>query len=173
MGEKEKQSSLAVRWLEPGEVSARWDPASARLTVTISGEEELGDARAALAFPVSHPGEFIDLCNDKNESAGMLRSLKGLEGETRKALEAALEVRYLIPRVERVLDLQEASPFVLRWQVATDRGERVFTTESPREAVRYQSADRIRVTDLAGNHYDFPTLKGLDAASRAILEAYL
>jgi len=173
VGTDEKKSSLAVRWLEPIEVSARWDPQAARLTVTVSGEEEITDARAALAFPVSHPGEFVDLCNAKNESAGMLRSLKGLDDATRQALEAALEVRYLIPRVERVIDLRDTSPFVLRWRVETDRGERTFTTESPREAVKYQSADRIRVTDLAGNHYDFPTLKGLDAASRAILEAYL
>ena len=162
-----------VRWLEPAEVRARWEPEAARLCLRVAGGEELPGVRAALAFPVTHPGKFIDLSDEKGEAVGMLRSLEGLGAESRSAVEAALAARYLIPRVTRVLELAERVPFVLRWRVETDRGEREFFTESPREAVKYLSADRIRVTDLAGNHYDLPAPAELDARSRALLEVFL
>jgi hypothetical protein len=163
----------AVRWLDPGEVAATWDPAAARLTVKIGGDEEIADARAALAFPVSAPDRYVDIRDKKNQSVGMLRSLKGVSAESRKAVEAALESRYLIPRVERIISIQETAAFVLNWRVETDRGPRLFHTESPREAVKYQGPDRIRITDMAGNHYDVPSISALDPASRGMLDAYL
>jgi hypothetical protein len=103
----------------------------------------------------------------------MLRKLDALAPENRKAIEAALAIRYLIPRVSRIVDITETAAFVLNWKVETDRGPRVFHTESPREAVKYQGPDRIRITDLAGNHYDVPSISELDPASHGKLEAFL
>ncbi len=163
----------SVRWLEPGEVAARWEPEAARLSVRIAGGEEQFDARAAMAFPVTAPFEYVDLSDSKGEALGMLRSLEKLDAASRAALEAALEVRYLIPQVSKVLALEELKPFLIRWRVATDRGERTFHTESPREAIRYQGADRIRITDLSGNHYDFPAVSKMDAESRERLAGIL
>jgi hypothetical protein len=169
----EEGSELAIRWLEPGEVNASWDPDAARLTVRIAGEDEAADASATLAFPVSRPMRFVELSDSKKKPVGMLRSLDGLAGEAREAIAKALQTRYMIPEVQSVLDLGERSPFVLRWRVGTDRGERVFFTESPREAVKYQTPDRIRITDLTGNHYDVPSIAALPAESRTRLDAYL
>jgi len=169
----EEGSELTIRWLEPGEVSASWDPDSARLTVRVSGEEETADASARLAFPVSRPRRFVELADSGKKSVGMLRSLDGLAAGAREAIEKALETRYMIPEVQSVIELGERSPFVLRWRVGTARGERVFFTESPREAVKYQTPDRIRITDLTGNHYDVPSIAALPAESRALLDAYL
>ena len=163
----------AAKWLSPAAVRARWDAAAARLSVRVGDAEEAADVRVGMAFPVTAPGRFIDLGNDQGESIGMLRSLEGLDQDSRLAIGAALEARYLIPKVVRVRELSELGPFVLCWRVETDRGERTFHTESPREAVRYQTPDRIRVTDLAGNHYDFPSVSGMDEASRALLAAIL
>jgi hypothetical protein len=163
----------AIRWLEPGEVAARWEPEAARLCVRIGTAEELADVRAAMAFPVTAPGEHVELRDAKGEPAGMLRSLGGLEPASRSALEAALESRYLIPQVSAVVELEEVRPFLIRWRVSTNRGDRTFHTESPREAVRYQGPDRIRITDLSGNHYDFPAISRMDEASRERLAAIL
>jgi len=171
--EKAESGSLTIRWLEPGEVTASWNPTSARLAVRLKGEDEVTDASATLAFPVSRPGRFVELSDAKKKSVGMLRSLEGLAPEAREAIEKALEARYMIPEIESILDLGERSPFVLRWRVGTTRGERVFFTESPREAVKYQGPGRIRITDLTGNHYDVPDISALSAESRALLDAYL
>jgi Domain of unknown function (DUF1854) len=171
--EKTESSELTIRWLEPGEVSATWDSASARLAVRLKDSDEVTDAAATLAFPVSRPGRFVELSDAKKKSLGMLRSLDGLARDARAAIETALETRYMIPEIESILELGERSPFVLRWRVATTRGERVFFTESPREAVKYQGPGRIRITDLTGNHYDVPGIDALPAESRALLDAYL
>ncbi|HOX07485.1 MAG TPA: DUF1854 domain-containing protein [Planctomycetota bacterium] len=163
----------AIRWLEPGEVAARWEPEAARLCVRIGSGEELADVRAAMGFPVTAPGEYVELRDAKGEPAGMIRSLESLDAASRAAVRAALEVRYLIPQVGAIEAIDELRPFLIRWRVRTSRGERVFHTESPREAVRYQGADRIRVTDLSGNHYDFPSISKMDDASRERLSAIL
>jgi len=173
MAEAPAGQKSAVRWLSPGEVRARWEPQAARLCLSICGGEELPDARAAMAFPVTAPDTFVDLCDAKGESVGMLRSLAELDAGSRGAVKAALEARYLIPKVLRVLELSELGPFVLRWRVQTDRGERTIHTESPREAIRYQTPDHLRLTDLAGNHYDFPSIAGLDPDSRRLLSSVL
>ncbi len=171
--QKTESGGLTIQWLKPGEVSASWDPTSARLTVAVKGGDEVADASVTLAFPVSRAGRFVEISDSKKESVGMLRSLDGLAPGTRDAIEHALETRYMIPEIESILELGERSPFVLHWRVRTTRGERGFFTESPREAVKYQGPDRIRITDLTGNHYDVPSIPALDPASRALLANYL
>ncbi len=69
--------------------------------------------------------------------------------------------------------LSERSQGVLRWQVKTDRGERLYFTESVRESIRRLGADWLRVTDLADNQFDIPSVAGLDPARRERLANYL
>lgn len=173
MSEEKQETGLAVRWLEPPQVKARWEGDSVRLCVSIEGGPEVKDARVTLAFPVTIAGGYVELSDDKGESIGILRSLDGLDAASLAAMRSALHMRYMIPHVGRIVELTEVSPFVLRWRTETDRGDRTFFTESPREAVRYLGSDRIRVSDLAGNHYDIPSLSGLDPQSRDLLGAFL
>lgn len=173
MSQAKPDAASPPEFVEPAEVRARWEPAAARLRLRLAGGAELDDACARMAFPVSAPGTFVEFCDAEGQPVGMLRSMEGLEPESRKAVEAALASRYLTPRVLRVLELEEVRPLLLRWRVHTDRGERTFHTESPREAVRHQGPDRIRVTDLTGSHYDVPSLAALDAASLALLSLVL
>lgn len=173
VNDAEKTSDLAVRWLDPARVRARWEPQSVRLTVRIDSGDEIGDARAALAFPISCADGYVELSDSKGNPIGMLKSLAGMTSDSAAAIQAALTARYMIPCIKRVLEIREISPFVLRWNVQTDRGEISFTTESPREAVRYVGHDRIRITDLAGNHFDIPSLSDLDISSRSFLSVFL
>ena len=169
----EMPEDLTIRWLEAGRVQVRWEPRSVRLIVRIDGGEEVADARVALAFPVTHPDGHVEFSNARGESLGIVKSLHGMAPDSLAALRAALSARYMIPLIIRLFELKEVSPFVLRWRVETDRGDNAFFTESPREAVRYLGHDRVRITDLSGNHFDIPSLSGLDAASRTHLSAFL
>lgn len=166
-------NSVTVRWLESGQIQARWEPGAARLCVRIGGGEEVRDVQARQAFPTTRPGAYVEIIDAQGTSLGILASLSDLEADAREAIEAALRTRYLIPRIGRILEMTESTTFVLQWRVQTDRGDRTFQTESAREAVHYLGPDRIRVTDLAGNHYDVPSLSALDAESRAVLGRFL
>jgi len=165
--------SITVRWLKPEHVTARWEPEPARISVRIDNGDEIVDAQVRLALPLSRPGTFVNISNAKNESLGILATLDGLDRDTRNAIESALQMRYMIPVIIQILAIQEHSPFVLRWRVETNLGERQFFTESTRESIRYHDVDRIRITDLAGNQYDITSLAGQCAASRGILDAFL
>ena len=165
--------NLRIRWLRADSIRAGWNPDQARLTVTLDSGEVVPDARALRAFPVSHPAGYIQIANAKGEAVGMLQTLDGLPVENRTALRAALDARYLIPQVRRILELREISPFVLRWSVETDRGPCTFTTESTREALRHMGPDRVRVTDLSGNHFDFPGISTMDPVSRGLLGNFM
>jgi hypothetical protein len=163
-------TTIGIRWLKAGELAAEWDAGAARLTVRLRGEDrEFADARPAQAFPVSAPGEMIEISDRKGEPVGVLWSLEDLDEASREALEAALSARYMVPRITGLLDLAETAPFVLRWRASTDRGDRVFYTESTREAIRFHNGDGLRITDLAGDQYELPSIAELDGRSRTLL----
>jgi Domain of unknown function (DUF1854) len=162
-------TTIGIRWLKPQDVCASWQSDAARLNVKLEGGEEFGDARASQAFPVSAPGEMIELCDAQGETFGVLWSLAELERTTRAALQAALAARYMVPKITAIQALDETAPFVLRWRVSTDRGDRTIFTESSREAIRFQGEDGLRITDLAGDQYDLPSMSEIDARSRAQL----
>ncbi len=173
MEETVHNPDLTVRWLQPEQVRARWDADAVRLTLCVGDGPEFLDAGVTLAFPVTEPEGYVELSGGKGESLGILKTLEGLDEGSRRALREALKGRYMIPHVSRIVEVAEVSPFVLKWRVETDRGSGTFFTESPRESVRYLGHDRIRLTDLAGNHYDIRSLVGLDLVSRSILESFL
>ncbi len=162
-----------VPWLNPHTICAQWDAEAARLSVQIGDSPTVHDVEVRLAFPLSRPDQFLELTNAKGELLGMLAALGDLEAETERALRAALVSRYMVPRITRIVEVAERSPFVLQWRVETNRGERVFRTESPREAIHYLGSHRLRITDLAGVQYDIPDVSTLDSESRTILGRFL
>jgi hypothetical protein len=166
-------TTVGIRWLGPEEVSASWEPEASRLCLKLAEGGEFPDAQVVQAFPVSAPGEMIELSDRKGETVGVLWSLQGLDAESRDALRAALEARYLVPQITRLFELVETAPFVLRWRVLTDRGERSFHTESSREAIRFQTPDDLRITDLAGDQYDLRAMRDLDPVSRSLLSTVI
>jgi len=161
---------LVLKWLDDAGLSAVYDVEAARLTLAYPSGEKVADVKVGQAFPVTQPGAYLDFSDSKGEPVGMLRSMESLDADSRRAIAAALATRCLIPIIESVAALDEITPAVILWRVRTDRGERTFHTESPREAVRFLAADRIRITDLAGNLYDIPSLARLDASSRELLD---
>ncbi len=162
-----------IRWLDPASIQAVWHPEAARLTVTIGDEPPIEDAQAISAFPIKNPDAFIQLSDVPGEQGGILPTLDGIPSDALAAIRKALDARYLIPRVSRVLHLNERAPGVLHWKVETNRGERVFFTESAGEAIRHLNTDRLRITDIEGNAYDLPSVASLDPASRERLSLFL
>lgn len=171
--DKKPEDKLTVKWLESEDLTITYDAVAARLTLHLKSGEEHVDARVIQAFPVSLAGQYVDFSNSKGEAIGMLRSLEKLDEASRKAVNEALRTRCLIPVITGIHDLKEIRPSVIFWRVTTDKGERIFHSESPRESVRFLTLDRIRITDLAGNQYDLPSMSALDAGSRLLLDTLI
>lgn len=167
--EQNKSDTLTIRWLDGADVSARYNDDAAGLELTMKTGDRVRDAAVSQAFPVSRPGQYLDFRDGKGEPVGMLRNVESLDPGSRRAVSAALAGRNLIPVIRSIGDIQEMGVSVILWKVTTDRGETAFHAESPRESVRFLTPDRIRITDLAGNQYDIPSLSALDSPSRDLL----
>lgn len=165
-GEKKSGDALTIRWLDGAGLSARYDAVGVCLQIALQTGERVEDVSVTQSFPVSRPGDYLEFRDGKGESLGILRSLESLDTASRQAVCSALSGRSVIPQVLSVREIRELGVSVILWKTATDRGERAFHTESPRESIRFLTQDRIRITDLAGNQYDIPSIAALDPASR-------
>jgi hypothetical protein len=143
-----------------------------RATVT---DPSLGAARSwrhvkiACAFPLTDPDHYIGLRNADDKDIGMLVTLDGLDGTSRRIVAEEMERRYFVPVIRRVVMVKEEGS-ILTWDVETDRGRRLFYIQNLRDSV-YEIVPnrRVLLTDKDGLRYDIQDVTALDAATYAIL----
>jgi hypothetical protein len=154
MSEESKVVKLEER---DGKVMARLDGA------------EPVQVRIVYARPVTGAARDIGILNEKGETLAFVGELGQLDADSRRVAERALEQRYFMPRIVRVLSANVAfGQRTLR--VETDRGVRAFALKNVNRNVLWLDEDRLIIRDTAGNRYEIPSLKALDAASRDFLK---
>src|SRR5438552_18635520 len=111
-------------FLDPRAVRARRNERG-RLVVTLGGGvETVEGVRPMRAFPLTSPDRQIVLLDAEDSELGIIRDLKALDRETREAIEAELEIAYLVTRVQEIRSV--LSRFgVTTWDLETDRGPRI------------------------------------------------
>lgn len=140
-----------------------------RLWAVRDGEERPVSARRL--FPWSREGEHISLRVPENEEFAVLCGEEGVSGSSRHALDHALTQAGFVFEVTRVLAVKEEIEIRV-WRVRTRQGIRAFQTrvdEWPREL----PGNGILIRDVAGDLYQVPDTKALDAKSRELLWAYV
>lgn len=172
-GGDEPTPSGDLRFLDPGAVRVRRNDRG-RLVVTLhreGREETLEGARPVRAFPMTAPDRQIVLLDADDAELGILRELRGLDRESREAIEAELEIAYLVTRVEAIRGVR-ARFGVTTWEVETDRGPRTAHVKE-RSDIRPMPDGRIILTDVDGVKYEIPPPGELDERSRGwlIIEA--
>jgi hypothetical protein len=126
----------------------------------------------ARAFPLSDPDHYIGLRDGKDQDIGMLRSLDGLDADSRALAEEELTRRYFLPKILRVNDVKEEFG-ITTWDVETDKGPRTFNVRHMRDAVQSLTPTRVLVTDSEGNRWEFPDVRTLDDKSYEIIQRVL
>ncbi|MFM7320712.1 MAG: DUF1854 domain-containing protein [Armatimonadota bacterium] len=125
--------------------------------------------QVARAFPLRAPEGHIGLRDGKDADIGMLRSLEGLDPQSRALIEEEMERRYFLPRVTRVRSVRREFE-TITWEVDTDRGPRTFHVQNLREAVLDLGNGRVVITDRSGNRVEFPDVRRADRETRSVLE---
>nr|CAA9287742.1 hypothetical protein AVDCRST_MAG63-4094 [uncultured Armatimonadetes bacterium] len=161
------------------------DPSKVRLfrtggtTVRMALDDpQVGEERSYLkvsvarAFPLSDPEHYIGLRDGADKDIGMLRSLEGLDAESRAIAEEELKRRYFLPRITRVREVTEEFGMTT-WDVETDKGDRTFIVHNLKESVNELTPTRVLITDMEGNRYEFPDIRKLDEKSFGILQRVL
>jgi len=142
------------------------------LRMEIEGDRTYLDVKLAYAFPLTDPEHFIGALDGRDRSIGLFTSLEGLDPESRKLAQQALETRYFIPDIVRIFDLREEVG-VVYFDVETNRGARSFVVRGLRDAIEVLDDARILIADIDGNRYNIPNWQRMDARSRRLIECFI
>ncbi|MCZ7649270.1 MAG: DUF1854 domain-containing protein [Planctomycetota bacterium] len=181
-GETPPETKEAVKpevlvWLDPAKLSFYWKGGAEPVRMTVAGDRSYPRVFAAYAFPHSDPKHFIQLFEGKpdgnrGEVIGMLHDCTALSEADRKAVDEALGRAYIVPRILRILHVNDMR-YLVHWAVQTDRGASEFDMNDIYEQIDRREDGRIMLTDTYGNRYEIPSLKALDPESQKLLEPFL
>ena len=163
-------ASSDLRLLDPKKVQIKTD-AYHRLQLEVGIEERYGPVRAVRCLPLTRPGQYISLQDDEGAEIGIIADLADLDRESRKAVEADLDLYYLKVAVQAIQKV-EARNGVITWELETDRGPRTVHVRD-RQNIRPLPNGRTILTDIHEAKYEIPRFEDLDERSRHWLEIEL
>lgn len=150
----------------------RFFRSGATLRMEVSGDRTWCKVSVLRTFPLSCPSSHFSVRDGGGTEIGLLMTLDGLDGESRREVEAELERRYMMSIVRRVVTVTERFGTV-DWDVETNRGFCRFTTRDLRENALRFGAGHYLLTDVENNRFEIPDLDALDARSQAMLLRHL
>jgi hypothetical protein len=163
-----QQPGGELRYFTPDQVRLLRHGPLVRMTVV--GEYSVLNVTLLRAFPISRPDEYLSLLDEGQKEIGMIAAPLALDAESRAIVAAELARRYRLPEIRQVLEVKERFG-TQEWNVATDRGQCVFTTRDLFDNARYTAAGELLITDVDGNRYRIPDLDRLDRQSRLLLDS--
>ena len=174
--------------LEPAACRLQGD-GNGRVWGEVNGRE-YGEIVVHHAFPLTDPENWIsviavdDADSDGRRSdggksdrveLGVLANLEACDEATRQAVAGALRLRYFLPRLLQIANVRDEDPGqtgAVVWDLITDRGPMRLRMASLFEGFTQLETGRILLSDRDGNRVDIPSVAGLDADSRRLLERY-
>jgi hypothetical protein len=158
--------------LDPAAVRAWLDDGN-RLAVRFPDGSEHTNVRVVPAFPITRPHRFLYFKDEDGNELGLLVDPKGLNRESRELILDQADQVYFMPRITRIIRVDEQTTGVATWEVETDRGWSRFEMVPRSESVWYVGRDRVLIRDVDGNRYLIEDTTALDPRSRRWSELYL
>jgi len=152
------------------EIRLQRDDAGRLLLWDTAGREHVR-VEPVRAFPLSDPERLIALVDNHGRELVTIEDLAELPADTRQLIVAELADRQFLPRIERVIRVQDAKEPEI-WDVVTDRGAVRFLLGDSEE-IRRLGPHRAILLDVHGGRYFIPDSRQLDARSQHILTRYL
>jgi hypothetical protein len=152
-----------------GEVSLSADPLGT-LRAAWAGQVREGLVPVR-CFPLTHPSQWISLCDREGREVLLLETLDGLAPDGRVLLLAELQRREFMPVIRQVLSIHPGDADPSDWHVLTDRGEARFTLPGE-DNVRMLGPGSYVLADANGIRYRVPDLRALDPDSRRLLARF-
>ena len=166
----EAVKAMEVRYLDPAKL--HFEQCGAQLRLTVADEFSVPDLKVVRVFPISDPERYLSLRDAKGNEIGIIADPARLEPPVRALVGEAVNRRYLMPVIARIVAARERFGIV-EWVVETDRGRKTFMTRNLREEVMTPSSRRYLLKDVDGNRYDIPDFSRLDGNSQGLLMQHL
>jgi hypothetical protein len=145
--------------------------AFARIALSFPDGQTVEGVVPVRAFPVTAPLEGIALVDGEGHEVAWIERLDRMPQESRALIEEELASREFAPEIRRLLEVSSfATPST--WRVETDRGPTSFVLKAE-EDIRWVGAGALRIADSLGIQFLIRDLKGLDQASRRLLDRFL
>ena len=123
-------------------------------------------------FPLSGLEKYITLLDRDGEEIAIIRDLRSLPPDERAVIEECLGEYYLIPKINRILDMTEKFG-MLTMYAQTDRGEVKIEMRGIIHSLKLLYGKRVLIRDTNDNRYEIPDLTALDKRSRKLIDSYL
>ena len=162
--------------------NAKFSPSKGgMISLTVQGEngEEFFERVVVLrSFPVTAPDEFLSVREPdtrkkgRGAEVGMIRYLSDFDEETKKLINAELDLRYFTPVIQKILSVKDKFGYSY-WEAETTAGKVSFVLNNPSSNIRILEDDRIFIFDIDGNCFQITDPGKLDRNSYRKIEIYL
>ena len=122
-------------------------------------------------FPFSAPDQWLSITSVSGREIVCIEDPSCLSPAVREVLEADLSRREFVPVIQRIIRVSSILE-PCEWLVDTNRGRTTFVLKSE-DDVRRLGPNQALILDSSGVRYLIADIKGLDAASRRVLERYV
>ena len=123
-------------------------------------------------FPKSGGNRYVTLLNSEGEEQAIIRDVANLDEDSRRAVEAALDEYYMIPRITRFISMVDTFQ-IWMWTAETDHGTLTFEVRNHISTVKPLYDGRVLITDASDNRYEIPDYRKMDPRSRKMIETML
>jgi hypothetical protein len=159
---------IADRLLDPDTLHIEKD--ADVLILTVDGQPETFD-QIVLCFPFSTPNQWISFRKSDGSEVGLLRSVDGLDEESRRVVETRVKDRYHIPTILRIESIENLSHGT-QWQVETEEGMKTFSVRGDR-SINTSEFPKIVMTDATTKQrFIIHDYTDLDRASQKLARAH-
>ncbi len=161
---KDQNDTGDLQYLDPRNLSfaKRGDA----LVLTVANDRSYLKVHAVRAFPLTDLDNYIGFLDAiSGREIGMVRCIRDLDHATRQLIEAELDKRYFVPKIQRINRAKKEFGTVY-WDVDTDRGNRQFVMRGIRDSIHEIEPGRYLVVDVDGNRFEVPQLSKMDVRSQ-------
>ncbi len=132
----------------------------------------IADLEPRRLFPMTDTDHYISLLDSKENEVALIKDLSEIDPASRKALEDCFFDYYMIPEITAILNVEDKFG-VLKWEVATDRGNIKFTIRNRHSDIKLLDKKYLIVRDSDDNRYQMKDIKKLDKASFRKIFSYI
>jgi hypothetical protein len=149
---------------------------SGYLTLSLDGKiyHKVSPARL---MPFKSKTNYISLSYENEEKEfreiGVIKDMRGLDGEQFKLLDEYLEYKYYMPEILRVYSIKDNMRGSIFVKADTTSGEKTICIRDWYQNFRLIGGEYLYVCDADGNKYFSPDINKLDKKSRIVLEMFI
>jgi hypothetical protein len=161
-----------ARYLDPSKLRVTLPAEDAGARMEIQGEDAIRNVQFRLMLPLSDTNTFIAIQDSAKKEVGVLKSLDGLDPDSRVVVERMLDRQYFTPKV---LTIKSLKPEGGMWHfvVETSRGPAEYYVRNWRDSAHEISSNRWLVHSVDGQRFEIPRVDNLDVQSQNLMDQLL